>query len=60
MNLFFICFKKCIRNVRKQILDNGSCIDSPDWIKRKRETINPKNQDEKCFQFVVTAALNHE
>ena len=27
----------------------GSCIDSPDWIKKKKVTINPKNTDDKCF-----------
>ena len=29
---------------------SGSYIDSPDWIKSKKATINPKNEDEKCFQ----------
>ena len=39
----------------------GSCIDSPDWIKSKRTTINPINKkDNKRFQYVVTALLNHE
>ena len=27
----------------------GSYIDSPDWIKKKKVTINPKNTDDKCF-----------
>ena len=36
----------------------GSYIDSPKWIKSKRSTINPKNNDHKCFQYVVTLALN--
>ena len=28
----------------------GSCIDSPDWIKNKKATINPINKkDNKCF-----------
>ena len=31
----------------------GSYIDSPDWIKKKKATINPKN-------IMITAALNHE
>ena len=38
----------------------GSYIDSPGWIKRKTATINPKNIDDKCFQYVVTVALNYE
>ena len=36
----------------------GSCIDSPQWLKNKKSTINPKNNDEKCFQYAVTLALN--
>ena len=39
----------------------GSYIDSPDWIKIKKATINPINKnDNKCFQYTVTIALNHE
>ena len=36
----------------------GSYIDSPKWLKNKRSTINPKNNDYKCFQYAVTSALN--
>ena len=28
----------------------GSYIDSPKWLKDKKVTINPKNNDDKCFQ----------
>ena len=28
----------------------GSYTDSPKWIKNKKSTINPKNNDYKCFQ----------
>ena len=38
----------------------GSYIDSPDWIKKKKATINPKNMDDKCFQYAATVALNYE
>ena len=39
----------------------GSYIDSPDWIKIKRATINPINKnDNKWFQYAVTVALYHE
>ena len=27
--------------------------------KLKKKTINPKNND-KCFQYVITVALNHQ
>ena len=36
----------------------GSYIDSPEWIKNKKSTINPKNNDYKCFQYAVTVSLN--
>ena len=33
----------------------------PDWIRNKKATINPINKkDNKCFQYAVTVALNHE
>ena len=35
-------------------------IDSPEWLKNKKATINPKNNDDNCFQYALTAALNHE
>ena len=38
----------------------GSYIDSPDWIKNKKATINPKNKDNECFKYAITVALNHE
>ena len=34
----------------------GSYIDSPDWIKKKKATVNPKDEDDKCFQYAVTVA----
>ena len=37
----------------------GSYIDSLDWIKNKRATINPKNKDNECFKYAVTIALNY-
>ena len=36
----------------------GSYIDSPKWLKDKKSTINPKNNDHKCVQYAVTLALN--
>ena len=37
-----------------------SFIDSPRQIKNKKATTNPKNEDDKCFQYVATVALNYE
>ena len=36
----------------------GSYIESPKWIKNKKSTINLKNNDNKCFQYALTLALN--
>ena len=39
----------------------GSYIESPDWIKNKEVTINPKNtKDNNCFQCAITVALNYQ
>ena len=39
----------------------GPYTDASDWIKDKKATINPISKDDnKCFQYVVTVALNHE
>ena len=37
----------------------GSYIDSSEWLKSKKVTISPKNNDYKFFQYAVTVALNH-
>ena len=37
---------------------SGSYIDSLKWLKDKKSTINPKNNDDKCFQYALTLALN--
>ena len=38
----------------------GTYIDSPKWLKSKKVAINPKNKDDKCFQYALTVALNCE
>ena len=40
------------------IIRGGSYIDSPKWLRNKKSTINPKNNDNKCFQYAATLALN--
>ena len=35
----------------------GSYIDSLKWLKNKKATINPKNNNDKCFQYAITAAF---
>ena len=43
---------------KTSISRGGSYIDSPKWLKDKKSTINPKNNDDKCFQYAATLALN--
>ena len=38
----------------------GPYIDSPEWLENKKATINPKSNDNRCFQYALTASLNHE
>ena len=39
----------------------GLDIDSPDWVKNKKPTINSINKKgNKCFQYAVTVMLNYE
>ena len=51
--LYYICHKL---NPNR----GGSYIDSPSWMKNKKSAINPINKKDKCFQYPVTVALNHE
>ena len=34
-------------------------IDSPRWLRNKRTTINPQNNDDNFFQYASTVALNY-
>ena len=43
---------------RITISNGGSYIESPKWLKDKNCTINKKNNDNKCFQYAATLALN--
>ena len=37
-----------------------SYIPSPDWLRTKGATINPKNEnDNKCFRYAITSSLNY-
>ena len=38
----------------------NSYIKSSEWLINKRATINPKNKDDKYFQYSIAAALNHQ
>ena len=43
---------------RVNFICGGSYIDSSDWTKKKKATINPKSTDDNCFQYAATVALN--
>ena len=46
---------------KKTLNRGGSYIDSPEWLKNKKAIINLKNiNDDKCFQYTVNVALNHQ
>ena len=38
----------------------NSYIKSSEWLINKRATTNPKNKDDKCFQYSIAVALNHQ
>ena len=38
----------------------GSYMDSPKWLIKKKATRNPKNNDDNCFQYALTVALNYK
>ena len=37
----------------------GLCIDSPKQLQNKKAAINTKTNDDKCFQYALTVALNY-
>ena len=38
----------------------SSNINSPEWLKNRKATINPKNNDDHCFQYALTVVLNYQ
>ena len=55
----FDCVNSLYYDFNKTTINRGgSYIDSPQWLKNKKSTINPKNNDDKRFQYAVILALN--
>ena len=54
INFFYYNFNKT------SIYRGGSYIDSPKWLKDKKSTVNPKNNNHKCFQYAATLALSFD
>ena len=62
-NLTYDCVRAFYYKLHKISINRsgGSYIDSPDWIKNKKATINQKNKnDDKCMQHAILAALNYQ
>ena len=60
-NFIFDSIQRMYCKYRKiNFLLGGLYIDSPDWMKKKNATINPKNRYGKCFQYPGTVALSYE
>ena len=44
-----------------EVKRGSSYIESFEWIKNKKATINPQNtKDNRCFLYAITIALNHQ
>ena len=54
INFFYYNFNKT------SIYRGGSYIYSPKWLKDKKSMINPKNNDDNCFQYAATLPLNFD
>ena len=56
----FDCVNFLYYKCRKLYLNHvGSYIDSRNWIKNKKATIYPINNEDLSFQYAATAALNN-
>ena len=48
-------------HIHETILRRGnSYIKSPEWIANKKTTINPKNEENRCFEYSTVVALHHK
>ena len=47
-------------HIHKTSLKRGnSYIKSPEWVANKKAIINPKNVDNRCFEYSIVVALRH-
>ena len=53
--MYSIALIYCIISLNR----GGSYIDCSSWLKYKKATINPKNNDNECFKYALTAALKY-
>ena len=53
--LYYSLHKTTLKRAR------SSYMDSPEWIRNKETTTNPKNYgDNNCYQYSITVSLNHQ
>ena len=45
---------------RTSLNRGDSYMHSPKWLKNKKGTMNPNNNNYKCFQYTLTIALNYQ
>ena len=61
MKVAILYLKECNIHFHKIDLRRGSSfIEQQAWIKNKKATINPQNNDIYCFMYPVTIALYHK
>ena len=60
-DLVLDCVHLLYQKYRKINLNQGgSYTDSPESIQNKKATINPINDDDKCFHYATTVEINHK
>ena len=58
--VFYTVDLLCYKNHKTNLSRGASNIDSPEQPKNKKAIINPKNNDDKYFQYALTVALNYQ
>ena len=54
--------KSLCRNIKKdqRRINDRKQVYFPKWLKNKKPIINHKNNDNNCFQYALTVALNYQ
>ena len=55
---FHSVFSLDIHTVKYEPLGGSSCISLPKFLTAKQAIINLRNQDDECFKWAITRALN--
>ena len=49
-----------IKRQKEPIINNSNFIETLEWIKNEKCTINPQNKDNKYFQYSIIVSLYHK